>query len=63
MTPASQVVFDPMYAPADAKAAKVGTRRESGRQIKKVSLFVLPDNIDYIMSIFISLAELITKII
>lgn len=39
VTPASQVVFDPLYSPADAKAAKVGTRRESGRQIKKVSLF------------------------
>lgn len=45
VTPASQVVFDPMYAPADAKAAKVGTRRESGRQIKKVSLFLSPGNI------------------
>lgn len=27
--------FDPTYTPGDSKAAKVGTRRESGRQIKK----------------------------
>lgn len=30
--------FDPPYTPGD-KAAKVGTRRESGRQIKKVACF------------------------
>lgn len=36
-TPTAAVPFDPLYTPAEAKAAKVGTRRESGRQIKKVS--------------------------
>ena len=29
--------FDPIYAPLDSKNAKIPTRRESGRQIKKVS--------------------------
>jgi bromodomain-containing protein 4 len=31
--------FDPMYAPMDSKNAKIPTRRESGRQIKKVIIF------------------------
>uniref|UniRef100_A0A1B6EN04 Bromo domain-containing protein n=2 Tax=Cuerna arida TaxID=1464854 RepID=A0A1B6EN04_9HEMI len=35
VTPVTPAAFDPLYTPADAKAAKVGTRRESGRQIKK----------------------------
>ncbi|XP_054272014.1 bromodomain-containing protein 3-like isoform X3 [Macrosteles quadrilineatus] len=35
VTPVTPAAYDPLYAPADAKAAKVGTRRESGRQIKK----------------------------
>ena len=39
---APAVTYDPIYSPADAKAAKVGTRRESGRQIKKVSdIFII----------------------
>jgi hypothetical protein len=29
--------FDPTYAPASEKSAKISTRRESGRQIKKVN--------------------------
>lgn len=29
--------FEPMYPPMDSKSAKIPTRRESGRQIKKVS--------------------------
>lgn len=29
--------LDPMFAPIDAKTAKINSRRESGRQIKKVS--------------------------
>ncbi|XP_066999162.2 bromodomain-containing protein 2 isoform X2 [Anabrus simplex] len=29
-------VFDPLYQPLDSKSAKISTRRESGRQIKKV---------------------------
>lgn len=28
--------YDPLYAPLDSKVAKIPTRRESGRQIKKV---------------------------
>ena len=31
--------YDPLYTPGDSKAAKVATRRESVRQIKKVSVF------------------------
>lgn len=30
--------FEPIYVPMDSKNAKIPTRRESGRQIKKVSL-------------------------
>jgi hypothetical protein len=33
--------FDPIYPPLDSKNAKIPTRRESGRQIKKVSPFCL----------------------
>lgn len=33
--------FDPLYAPMDSKNAKIPTRRESGRQIKKVYIFFL----------------------
>lgn len=39
--PVTPGAFDSLYTPADAKAAKVGTRRESGRQIKKVSVLFL----------------------
>nr|CAD7396195.1 unnamed protein product [Timema poppensis] len=29
--------FDPLFTPAEAKSAKISTRRESGRQIKKIN--------------------------
>lgn len=32
--------LDPTYSPADPKAAKVATRRESNRQIKKVMFII-----------------------
>lgn len=28
--------FDPLFTPMESKSAKISTRRESGRQIKKV---------------------------
>lgn len=32
--------FEPLYTPLDSKNAKIPTRRESGRQIKKVIIFL-----------------------